>query len=85
MTSRAGIGTWPHLHNLGSSVYPRLAYTAGQIVSCSREVERGAVVSCMAEVERGAEMQPQFSLSSHVPWQRPVFALAKYVYKMIES
>lgn len=66
-------------------MYPRLAYTVGQIVSCSREVEREAVVSCPAEVERGAEMQPQFSLSSHVPWQRPEFAMAKYVYKMIES
>ena len=62
-----------------------MAYTVGQIVSCSRKVERGAVVSCPAEVERGAEMQPHFSFSSHVPWQRPVFALAKYVYKMIES
>ena len=30
-------------------------------------------------------MQPQFSLSSHVLWQRPVFALAKYVYKVIDN
>lgn len=31
------------------------------------------------------EIQPGFCISSYVPWQRPMFALANYIFKLIET